>query len=107
MIKVTQKAADKIEELMKKEGGREKQVRINLDSVTWGGPSFSLALEEPSNYIGDEEVSVRGMRIVYESQLARYLAGKMLDFTTGNFAPEFKVQDFRPGEWYPANKKRQ
>jgi len=38
------------------------------------------------------------MRIVYESQLARYLAGKMLDFTTGNFAPEFKVQDFRPGE---------
>ncbi len=34
MIKVTQKAADKIEELMKKEGGREKQVRINLDSVT-------------------------------------------------------------------------
>ena len=34
MMTVTQKAAAKIAELMKTEGGEEKHLRLNLDSVT-------------------------------------------------------------------------
>lgn len=34
MMKVTQKAAVKIAELLKNDGEKEKHVRLNLDSVT-------------------------------------------------------------------------
>ena len=98
MMIVTQKAADKIAELMKNEDDLEKHVRLNLDSVTWGGPSISLALEEPGNYIGDERFSANNMTIVYENSLSRYFEGKVLDYTPGHHGSEFKVNDFRPGE---------
>jgi len=83
---VTQKAAAKIAEMMKNGGEEEKHVRLHLDGVTCGGPSISLALEEPGNYIEDVRFSVNNLTLVYENRLSRYFEGKVLDYTSGIMA---------------------
>ena len=85
-------------ELMEKAAGEEKHVRLNLDGVTWGGPSISLALEEPGNYLGDIRFTVNNLTLVYANRLSRYFEGKVLDYTLGHYGAEFKVHDFRREE---------
>ena len=97
MFKVTKNAAEKIEEIMENEDNEGKQLRLYLESLSWKGPRFNLALEELVEYNLDEKINISGIPVVYENKLSRFLTGKILDYVSGAFGSEFKVYDARGG----------
>lgn len=62
-IVVTDKAKEKLEELLT-EQKTDKSLRLYIASYGWGGPSFGMALEEPTDT--DSKYTVDGFNFILE-----------------------------------------
>ncbi len=87
MVEVTESAAQKItEQLQDKE---VSAIRIFLNEGGWGGPSLSLALDEPND--NDEAYDISGFKYVVDKELMEQAKPIKIDFMGRGFSITSKM----------------
>ena len=86
MVTVTENAQKKIEEALKEKKDAPQSVRVFLHEGGWGGPSLSLALDEPSD--SDK---------VFENGNTKYIIDDDLLKTTGDITIDFINEGWQKG----------
>ncbi len=76
MLKVTEKAQQEIAEYFKDK--ERTPIRIFLNSGGWGGPSFTMALDEPKD--SDETFEIGNHPYVIDKELLAEAAPVIVDF---------------------------
>ena len=88
MVEVTELAEQQITEQLK---GREVSgIRIFLNEGGWGGPSLSLALDEPQE--GDETYNVDGIDILVDKRAMPYAVVSTVDYIDSMWGKGFTIR---------------
>lgn len=82
MISITDRAADKVREIIQKENKDNLGLRVGIKGGGCSGFSYTLNFDEP---IADQDqiFSDKGVQIIIDSKSFVYLAGTELDFVDG------------------------
>lgn len=81
MIKVSEKAAEKFDEVKQKYKNIENaMIRISFGGFGWGGPRLQIALDELKRD-GDVIVESQGVKVAYNSDLEPYVNGIVIDYS--------------------------
>lgn len=92
MIKVTEKAVKKLEELLANEkNAATKVLRISVGGFGWGGPSLQLTLDELNNE-DDIVVESKGVKVVYDESIARFVTDSVIDYSASLFYRGFYIK---------------
>jgi len=80
LIEVTDVAAERIRELLEKEGKLESHaLRLKVIGGGCSGLRYELAFDDSVNE-SDSEVEIGGVRVIVDEKSALYLVGTRLDF---------------------------
>ena len=82
MVHVTEKAAEQIKAIMKKEGLEDHGLRVAVMGGGCSGMSYKLNFEKSPGE-GDRVYEENGVRIYLDGKSALFLNGTTLDFTDG------------------------
>ncbi len=92
VITITKKAIDKLkEDITKSENAEKIMLRIGFAGYGWGGPRFSLTLDElkKDNDIVEER---EGIKIVFEENLRQFLNDTTIDYSNNWFTKGFSIR---------------
>jgi HesB-like selenoprotein len=90
MLRITPKAVDQLKQNLK-EAKDGSIVRLRMAGYGWGGPAFGLTLDESIND-NDTVVEEQEIKVAYDSSLANYLKGTLIDYRTNIFGQgQFQV----------------
>ena len=81
MIKVTEKAKDRIEELKKAESGENKHLRVSVSGGGCSGLMYNLSFDEELD--SDKTFEDNQVKILVDKKSILYLLGTTLDFSDG------------------------
>jgi iron-sulfur cluster assembly protein len=81
MIKVTEKAKDRIEELKKAESGENKHLRVSVSGGGCSGLMYNLSFDEALD--SDKTFEDNQVKILVDKKSILYLLGTTLDFSDG------------------------
>ena len=91
MINVTNKAAEKFNEVIKKVDNPEnKMLRVSFEGFGWGGPNFELTLDELKGE-NDIIVETEGIKVIYDSEFKDYLNGVVINYSDNWFKRGFII----------------
>jgi iron-sulfur cluster assembly accessory protein len=93
LIEVTETAAERIRELLEKEGKQETHgLRLKVVGGGCSGLRYELAFDDA---VGDHdtELGVNGVRVIVDEKSALYLAGTTLDFVDTLQESGFKMSN--------------
>ena len=80
LIEVTEPAAERIQQLLSKEGKAETHgLRMKVVGGGCSGLRYELAFDDQKREI-DTQIEVRGVRVIVDEKSALYLVGTTLDF---------------------------
>ncbi len=82
MLELTETATQQITEQLKDK--EVSAIRVFLDQGGWGGPSLSLALDEPNDK--DEVYDISGFKYVVDKELLEQAKTIKIDFMGRGFA---------------------
>jgi len=92
MINITNKAAEKLNEVIQKADSPEKiMLRVTFAGYGWGGPKLGVALDELKND-NDEVEEVGDIKVVYDSMLEPYVNGIVIDYSNSFFNRGFSIR---------------
>ena len=92
MVTVTEKAADKIRNLLESEGRVDFGLRVRVVGGGCSGLSYKLEFsEEPDGDI--DVIESHGVRVFVDMKSALYLAGSELDYDDGLMGQGFKINN--------------
>ena len=92
MVIVTENAADKIRDLLEKEGRVDCGLRVRVVGGGCSGLQYKLEFsEEPDGDI--DVVETNGVKVFIDMKSALYLAGSELDFDDGLMGQGFKINN--------------
>lgn len=95
MVKVSEVAAEKLKEILKKKKNSNNQMlRIAFGGFGWGGPRLELTLDELKNP-EDVVVESQGITIVYDSDLEDYVHNSVVDYANSWFERGFVIRGAR------------
>ena len=77
-INVTDKAAEKLKEMMKENGHSQKKVRIMMTGIGWGGPRFGIALDEQMK--NDVKLNFNNLDFILEKKLTKEIEKFIIDY---------------------------
>ena len=90
MISVTEGAADKIKDLLEREGRQSSGLRMEVSGGGCSGLQYRLAFEEAPEE-ADATVESRGVKIFVDPNSAHYLDGVELDYEDGLMGAGFRI----------------
>ena len=93
LIEVTETAADRIRELLEKEGKQETHgLRLKVVGGGCSGLRYELAFDDQ---VGDHDtrVEISGVRLIVDEKSALYLTGTTLDFVDTLQESGFKMSN--------------
>lgn len=93
MIELTDKAAQKIQEIAQEESLEEQYVRVNIVGAGCAGFSFDFYFEAPPLGDSDVVVNTRGVNLVVNEIAALYLDGTEIDYVNSLFGEGFKFNN--------------
>jgi iron-sulfur cluster assembly protein len=90
MVKITELAAQKVKEVLKKHNKENAFLRLYLVGTGCSGQNFGMTLEESKTEddILDEEY---GVSILTDIQLVTHLEGAIIDYVESNLGGDFKI----------------
>ncbi len=92
MVTVTEKAADKIKDLLERGGRVDFGLRVRVVGGGCSGLSYKLEFsEEPDGDI--DVIESHGVRVFVDMKSALYLAGSDLDYDDGLMGQGFKINN--------------
>ena len=92
MVTVTEKAADKIRNLLEREGRVDFGLRVRVVGGGCSGLSYKLEFsEEPDGDI--DVIESHSVRVFVDMKSALYLAGSELDYDDGLMGQGFKINN--------------
>ena len=88
-IDLTNKAIEKINKIVEEEKIEKPVIRVYIAGVGWGGPAFSIALDEHK----DEDYSkfLEGVTYVAEKELVNKYGGFKVDYSDSWLTKGFKI----------------
>jgi iron-sulfur cluster assembly protein len=93
LIEVTEPAAERIQELLGKEGKAGTHgLRMKVIGGGCSGLRYELAFDDQKRDV-DTEIEVSGVRVIVDEKSALYLAGTTLDFVDTLQESGFKIQN--------------
>jgi iron-sulfur cluster assembly accessory protein len=93
VVALTQRAADKVRDLMAQEPAGEAEVlRIAIQGGGCGGFEYALGFDRGAT-ADDAEYEFYGVRVVVDPASARYLKGSTIDFVESLKESGFKVDN--------------
>ena len=78
-IDITSKALDKLKNVLEEKNTSSAKVRIFLAGIGWGGPRFSLALDEQKE--NDKIYSEDGIHIIADKNLIEQFKGFKIGYS--------------------------
>lgn len=90
LIKVTDKAAAQLKELMKTEDGRVSGIRIKVFNGGCSGLRYQLAFETTAAD-EDEVVESNGIKVFLDPDSIDYIRGVELDYGETVYGPGFRI----------------
>lgn len=91
-LTVTQRAAEKVKEVMAKENKADVALRIFIAGGGCGGFRYGMALDEKAND-GDQTVESNGVRLLIDKDSAQYLDGAEIDYVVNVMGEGFSVNN--------------
>ncbi|MDW8084482.1 MAG: iron-sulfur cluster insertion protein ErpA [Candidatus Caldarchaeum sp.] len=92
-LKVTERAAKKIAQLIKEEGGSERMaLRIYITGGGCSGYRYGMALDE-NVYDDDVVVEANGVRVVIDSFSAPFIEGSEIDYVEDVMGSGFAINN--------------
>src|SRR5690348_17582365 len=93
VVTLTERAADKVRELMAQEPAGEAEVlRVAIQGGGCGGFEYALGFDRGAT-ADDAEYEFHGVKVVVDPASARYLKGATIDFVDGLQESGFKVDN--------------
>lgn len=92
MISVTDRAADKIREILDEEQKDGFGLRVGVKGGGCSGLSYSLSIDEKETD-GDQIFEDKGVKLFVDPKSLLYLAGTHLDYTDGLNGSGFKFEN--------------
>ena len=92
MIQITEKAANEIRALMKKEGLDDHALRVAVAGGGCSGMSYKLNFEKEA-VDGDKILEIQGVRVFMDAKSMLFLNGTVLDYTDGLNGTGFVFQN--------------
>ena len=93
LIEVTVPAAERIRELLDKEGKAETHgLRMKVIGGGCSGLQYQLMFDDQTKD-GDQELDAAGVRVVVDEKSALYLVGTTLDYVDTLMESGFKIQN--------------
>jgi len=78
-IDITNKASEKLKNILEEKNTPSAKVRIFLAGIGWGGPRFNLALDEQKE--NDKNYSEDGIHIIADKNLIEQFKGFKIDYS--------------------------
>ena len=97
MIKITDSAKNKLQEVLDKNPG--KYLRVVFQGFGWGGPSLGLTLDEPKK--NEIAFLVNGINVLIDDNVKTYVEGNTVDYVDYGYGGSFSIA--APGQhqcWY-------
>lgn len=92
MIKVTEKAAEKLKEMIEvQKNPQNTMLRVSFGGFGWGGPKIELTLDELKNE-NDRIVESQGIVVVYIPELEEYISNSIIDYSNSFFNRGFTIK---------------
>jgi len=92
-IALTERAAEKVRDLMAQEPAGEAEVlRVAIQGGGFGGFEYALGFDRGAQS-GDHELEFHGVRVVVDPFSAPYLQGSTIDFLEGLQESGFKIEN--------------
>lgn len=92
MISITERAADKISEILEEENKAGYGLRVGVKGGGCSGLSYSLKIDDQSTD-EDHVVEEHGVKLFVDPKSLLYLAGTHLDYTDGLNGSGFKFEN--------------
>jgi iron-sulfur cluster assembly protein len=92
MVTVTESAAEKIRELMKREGHADCGLRLKVVGGGCSGLMYKLGFEE-SPRDDDSTIEAMGVKLFVDLKSALYLTGSQLDYDDGLMGNGFQIKN--------------
>ena len=92
MVTVTETAAEKVKELLGKEGHPEFGIRMMVVGGGCSGLQYRLAFDTAPRE-NDRVIESHGIRVFVDLKSALYLAGSELDYAEGLMGAGFKIKN--------------
>jgi iron-sulfur cluster assembly accessory protein len=92
MISVTDSAAEKIKELLVKQGTPEHGLRVGVMGGGCSGFQYRLAFEGVPGEL-DQTLQANGVKVFVDPKSSLYLDGVRLDFVEGLMGAGFKLEN--------------
>lgn len=90
-ISVSEKAQEMIKKQLKDKNKEDSLLRIFIQSMGWGGPSFGIALEGSKNEKEDYSTDINGLQIVVENDILKNFNGFTIDYSDSWLNRGFRI----------------
>jgi iron-sulfur cluster assembly protein len=90
-LSITQKAAEKIKEEMKKQGENDSGLRLSVLGGGCSGYQYGLAFDRKNN--GDHVIEAYGVKVLVDERSAQYVAGSEIDYVESVMGEGFMVNN--------------
>ena len=91
MIRITERAAAKVRELLGREANESAALRLRVTSGGCSGLRYELAFDAVRE--GDHEFSQHGVPVLLDAKSAMHLSGCQLDYADGLNASGFQIDN--------------
>jgi iron-sulfur cluster assembly accessory protein len=92
IITLTEKAAEKIRQMIEKEGNRAKGFRVGVLPGGCSGYMYEMTLEENSKP-KDRIIEQHGVKVFISPESVSFLQGSTVDYKTGLMNAGFKISN--------------
>ena len=91
MITLTERAADRVRDLLQREGRPKAALRLRVTSGGCSGLRYELAFDEVRD--ADHALEQHGVAVVIDPKSATHLAGCTLDYSDGLNESGFQIEN--------------
>ena len=88
VITLSEKAADRIKEIMSKDNNKSIGVRVGVKSGGCAGMSYIMEYTKEANP-NDEIIEEKGVKVFIDPNAIMYLLGTEMDYKTDKFSSQF------------------
>lgn len=93
-LNISQEAVSELYKIIE-EKKAEKNIRIYIAGVGWGGPTFGMALEEPKE--SDMVQEVEDLKFIFAQDMQEHFSKINIDYGSGFFRKGFTITSNRGG----------
>lgn len=88
-VDITEKAKEELKELLKQKDIQNNTIRVFVQSIGWGGPSLSMALDKSK----DEDILIEndGFKFIIDKNLAKDMSKVNIDYSDVWYRKGFRI----------------